>query len=413
MANNITQGLFQGASLGDIRNLMGQERDARVRQSMMNVSQAGGGFQAAMAAKARQQGNEALSMGFRGLGNKMGAEFAEDPRLTKARKMEADKKFILEEIGKFTSDGSGISQEEMRTGYALLMQRGYPNEARQFLKDAQNEREMDIASAKVTASGKTTKAKEASTNLAREKFEWKKKNPGGDVFESGTFKDKNGTYQVLTYTSPDGKSVENIVPLLGSPEHNRETGGEPIPTDSKGMTSKGRTGEIDAAKWNEERSVMVSEGFKAMESLRGANRALELAKGLKTGGLTTQIKQGFLDFFGKTPADVGEFNALTSKWLTEQLALFGRNPTNEERKYLEAALAGLRQSKDVNVRLLENAVNTLKRISDRTGQMISDPSIGATRAGYEKFRNKGWEEYKEQLENGKKVITLPNGIVIK
>ena len=53
-------GLFGGDSPGDIRSLMEQENQARVRQAFLDQTKAGGGPLAANAARYREQGLQGL-----------------------------------------------------------------------------------------------------------------------------------------------------------------------------------------------------------------------------------------------------------------------------------------------------------------------------------------------------------------
>ena len=136
-------GLFGGDTVGDVRSIMEGERQARIRQA--GVDAKAGGFLPSLVARARQRGIESLRGGIRSGFDLAGAGdmITEDPRLAKARKRETDKNEIIAELNKFVADDGIISPQEMQQGYALLMQRGYPEEARKFLEDAKKMADMD------------------------------------------------------------------------------------------------------------------------------------------------------------------------------------------------------------------------------------------------------------------------------
>ena len=127
-------GLFTGPSAADVRMAMGLESDARIRQAGEDAK--AGGFIPSYIARARQKGVEALQP-LMGAGiEAFGGEVPQDPRLAKALKRDKDKKFIIDELGKLAGEDKQWNEAEMMEGYKLLMERGYPEEARKFLADA-------------------------------------------------------------------------------------------------------------------------------------------------------------------------------------------------------------------------------------------------------------------------------------
>ena len=133
-------GLFGGPTQGDVIDLMGREKQARIQQAMQ--AHAGGGYLPSLAAKARQEGIEALKQGFGGIAGSMGMPVREDPRLGKARKRETDRREITALLSGFSGaeseGGEQITEQEMRRGFSELMSRGYTQEAQQFLSMAQS-----------------------------------------------------------------------------------------------------------------------------------------------------------------------------------------------------------------------------------------------------------------------------------
>jgi len=140
-------GLFGGASPGDIRSLMEQENQARVRQAFLDQTKAGGGPLAANAARYREQGLQGLDRMLGAGAGMMGMEIPQDPRMVKARKIEKDKIEILGVLDGYAKSDGRIDENEMMAGYSLLMSRGYPNEARKFLDDAKKLADIDRSKA--------------------------------------------------------------------------------------------------------------------------------------------------------------------------------------------------------------------------------------------------------------------------
>lgn len=136
-------GLFGGASPGDIRSLMEQENQARVRQAFLDQTKAGGGPLAANAARYREQGLQGLDRMLGAGAGMMGMEMPQDPRMVKANKREADKTEILRVLDGYAKSDGRIDENEMMAGYSLLMSKGYPDQARKFLDDAKKLADID------------------------------------------------------------------------------------------------------------------------------------------------------------------------------------------------------------------------------------------------------------------------------
>lgn len=124
---------------------MEAERAKRIRD-------AGAGMDPIVASMARAQAGMRESVGDltrTGMGL-FGKPAAEDPRLTMAKKVDADRAEILKEIRDYASDGT-INENEMREGFALLAKKGYMKEAKEFLAMAQSMKKEKLEVAKVNA----------------------------------------------------------------------------------------------------------------------------------------------------------------------------------------------------------------------------------------------------------------------
>jgi hypothetical protein len=152
MASKQFAGLFGGASPGDIRSLMEQENQGRVRQAFLDQTKAGGGPLAANAARYREQGLQGLDRMLGAGAGLMDMKVPQDPRMVKANKREADKKIIMAKLGEFNNDGT-ITLAEYKEGEALLTSMGYPQEAQKWMENAEKSFNMNLAERKVNYIG--------------------------------------------------------------------------------------------------------------------------------------------------------------------------------------------------------------------------------------------------------------------
>ena len=161
-------GLFGGSSELDVLDLMRREEEAKSVQARAFPTST-----ASIAAAAQKDRENALKKMFGGVAGGLGLDVAVDPRLAKARKRETDKREIMGILQQYASDG--FSEEEMREGYALLMRKGYPEEARKFLSDAKMMVDMErlrasteLDKAKAATEGKGGKGKVQSSKVISE-----------------------------------------------------------------------------------------------------------------------------------------------------------------------------------------------------------------------------------------------------
>ena len=165
MADIRPTGLFDAPTQDDVLDLMNRQKQARIQQAMQ--AHAGGGYLASLAAKAQQQGIEALKQGLGGAAGAMGMPVREDPRLAKARKREKDRGEINQILAGYASEGSEggsqITEKEIRKGFSELMSRGYQEDAQKFLTMAQSfagERRLEVETGVKVSSQKLAEKKE-------------------------------------------------------------------------------------------------------------------------------------------------------------------------------------------------------------------------------------------------------------
>lgn len=134
----VTDGLFSGASIGEVRQLLNKERDDRIRQAQLDNFAMTQNPYAAMIAKSNQQLAEAVTGGARALGQATGldtgmfAGLGQDARLTKAIERDALRTEVMD-----MAKTADLSNPEDVTKIAnLLMQRGQPELASKFMAEA-------------------------------------------------------------------------------------------------------------------------------------------------------------------------------------------------------------------------------------------------------------------------------------
>ena len=142
----MANGLFSSSNnAAQVMMQMEAEKAKRIRD-------AGAGMDPIVASMARAQAGMRESIGSltrTGMGL-FGMEVSEDPRMTMAKKVDADRTEILAKIKDYASDGT-INENEMRKGFALLAEKGYMKEAKEFLTMAQSMRKENIEGMKVNA----------------------------------------------------------------------------------------------------------------------------------------------------------------------------------------------------------------------------------------------------------------------
>ena len=414
-------GLFTGPSAADVRMAMGLESDARIRQAGEDAK--AGGFIPSYIARARQKGVEALQP-LMGAGIQFfGGEVPQDPRLAKALKRDKDKKFIIDELGKLAGEDKQWNEDEMMRGYKLLMERGYPEEARKFLADAKMMADIEYiknvkGQSKLTGQGGGLK----SSQLL-------------DVFIDTT---TNKRYRAVLYNYKDGTNKRFILDDLGREIDPKNISEKIMSADRKGMTSIGRVDEElrkeenkltvqEKEEWNKEKFTEISKAPGYGRNMEQADRLLGLLETIKSTGELQDNILTLKEFFGVAPASMTEFDSKTREYVTTQLQMMGRNPTDFDLKFLLRVNPGMLKSKAGNIRLL----TLLKEHNRRKYEMARELNSGdfTRKRWYSKIlvpsekRLSQWHKKQKELfgkaaipnpdtakgNKGYKVIPNPNG----
>ena len=353
MARTALSGLFGGSSELDVLGLMRREEEAASKQARAFPTST-----ASIAAAAQQEGKNALKKMFGGVAGGLGLDVAVDPKLAKARKRETDKREIMGILQEYATDG--FSEEEMNQGYALLMRKGYPEEARKFLADAK----MMVDMERLRASTELDKAKAATEG----------KEGKGKVQSSKVISEAKDPATGIKYTQSEilykSGMTEVIVRDQYGNQYNLEEYKELV--KNKKLESVGPRGLTKEEREDEDRvkeagKLFVKEKSDARQNLRKneelvkkARQAIAILPKIKTGGLATKF-MGITNYFGLTDENVGQFNNITAKMLLKSLGQLGANPTEGERQFIQTAEAGMLQGREVNDRILKELVKILQR----------------------------------------------------
>ena len=364
------KGLFGGPTPQDIRQLMNQENELRIRQAGQDSR--AGGYQAQLMSQATERGRQALGNIFGGAMGAFGMKMPQDPSLARAVKRDKDRTEINSMLQKFTEDDGKISEAELETGFSELMSRGYQEEAFKFLQMAQGmagldlkKREMSVKERKVTIDEKllpaalqTAKAKHLNSLKASKDYDvgtpvYQKR--GEDIIMITPITDKT--------TAVTSKNEINLgsYALLGK---SKMTTGQRVGEESQ-IASVKQAGKD----WASLRGKTIETGILSSRIKGKMTQALQLLKtiqknkesGLSTGGFTANIKKPITDFLGKTAGNIGLFNKLTSDILLKELKKLGTRPTDADLKYIQDKLANLGQSTEVNVAIIEDIIREMDK----------------------------------------------------
>ena len=393
MAQNQMQGLFTGPGVNDVYARQRQERDQKVRQAMADSAGAGGNFYANLQAKANEQMSQAFQGGVRGLLQGTDLAPAEDPRLAAARKRETDKTEIMAMLSGYSEDDV-ITPDEMRTGYSELMRRGYPNEARQFLKDAQSEELLGVK--KNTALAELQKAASGGVELKFEGPVMKAKD--NTLWQAATT--EGGKPVFMKLSGPEGAEYDPkgavIVDTKGQTIIERVKEKKEIEANKttqiglrelyKNELAKGkdkakafldrRTNELqsklgisaDMAKKRAGAELItereyIKGGIAATEALPKAEELLAIvSSGDYTGGKATAAFKSFKRLFNIEGTDDAAFRTGTQMMLLKLLKpLMGAKATDQDLIELKDALANPMQSTEANKVILERFIKQIKK----------------------------------------------------
>ena len=407
---NPYQGLFSGQgvnSLGGVQQTMMREKNQRIAAAMAQNSAAGGNYYSNLIAKSNAQLGEAakgMMQGLAGgsLGN-IGAKVVphpiikgteegflrqalpQDPRLSQAMKRDTDRREILAELGKFTAEGSDggsmMTEGEIRKGHAMLLQRGYVDEAAKFLAQAQAEATLDINRTK--AANKRHANSLAATNSLKnvQRIGDGYKDSKGNRFDQFLKINKDGTQETVYIpwgANQKVRPVGELEPIGSTGQTPTERTGEAGETEAAKQTQVtiGSLDRVEGEKWVSTRQSIIEAGDIAFKIKGQLGKAIGLAKTIKTSGLSQAVKENVTDFFGSTPGSVGRFNFIVSQVVLEELKKLGTRPTDADLKFIESRMAGLKQSQEVNVEILEEISERLDKVVATGDSLQNNPKWG-------------------------------------
>ena len=375
MASKQFAGLFGGASPGDIRSLMEQENQGRVRQAFLDQTKAGGGPLAANAARYREQGLQGLDRMLGAGAGLMDMKVPQDPRMVKANKREADKTEILGILNGYLTDDDVIDEQEMQQGWSLLMSKGYQKEAKEFRAMAEG-----MLKNKYALKGKTTKSIGS----------------GDTVYLSAEEAKAHGLPEKATYAKfipviEGNKVVTKIKAMPGKPtamsdrdDPDKKSGslatqtGKEIPKrgtlkykeNLKRVTAELQQG-LDIGKnkanmyadWaiTSQKETLKASNV-AQRSIRKVEDMLTYIRELKAAGTTQGAITAALNkvgrAFGIEAKDKGRFRTKARLLLIQDLRkLMGARPTDLDLKKMEEAYPGEEQPVETNEAILEEILS--------------------------------------------------------
>tara|TARA_R100000234_G_scaffold109674_1_gene81633 strand:+ start:7502 stop:8830 length:1329 start_codon:yes stop_codon:yes gene_type:complete len=408
MATNPIKTLF-GDTEDDLLRQMRMEDQERVNQARLLDKQSGGNYYSGLIADAAQQQanvfSNLLPKGVRAVGGLLGQEDAagrlaagmEDPRLGKARQRKADLDMLSKRYETLGTDADGFTDKDAKVIVDDLISLGYLDEAKKMAEIWQGRR---LADAKKAAAGGSGKFGLKSTT----------------VLESFIDKNSKRRMRVLVDKFKDGSSKTYILDDAGREIDPDTVSGLTISVDKKGMTSEGRVGEAgkkvkykadyeltirELEAWNKEKFEEIGKAPTYAYNMNQADTLLGLLEKIPTtGGLAAYAKE-LTDFFGVTPANIEEFDAKTREYVTTQLQMMGRNPTDFDLKFLLKVNPGMLKSRSGNLRIL----TLLKAHNERKYELARDLGSGdySRDRWYNKIlipaedRLKKWRKKREEL----------------
>ena len=366
-------GLFTGPSAADVRMAMGLESDARIRQA--GVDAKAGGFIPSYIARARQKGVEALQP-LMGAGiQAFGGEVPQDPRLAKALKRDKDKKEIMAILeGYHKSDGI-IDEDEIEKGWSLLMSRGYQDEAKEFRLRAEG-----ILKNKNALKGQTTKAIGSGLPIYLTAEEAKR--AGLPEKATYAFQDRimgrDGQLKTVytpTIGTPTSISKRNDPDTLKKAEA-QQTGREIPKRETIKYEEKLKRKTLEIKKnFNIEEARAINFAKKDLNTSEEFMRAGAMAKSEKETAiqllkLSKEVQSGRINAaitylkntFNIDAKDDAEFRTGVQMLLVQNLKkIMGARPTDKDLEELAKAMAGMSQTNEANIAILQRFVNQMDK----------------------------------------------------
>lgn len=206
-----------------------------------------------------------------------------------------------------------------------------------------------------------------------------------------------------TTSGPEAGTVEVI--LAGTPGGPEKPVGKTTPVggqfDQTADEAAQTAGEKELEKkWGQTKAAAAVVLPEALSGRQQAQTALDLARSIDTGGFTEVLKQSATNFFGITPTDRGQFEALTQNMMITMLsnAIKG-NPTGREMDEIKKLMPAISKSKGLNIKLLEQAADELDKLVTRSEYLLTED---VTREGYSRFVSSQYPTKKEIDEKERK-----------
>jgi hypothetical protein len=180
------------------------------------------------------------------------------------------------------------------------------------------------------------------------------------------------TFAPIDIVSEEGDVVSVIPTVVDGKVVNLPVGARPKATPEQAADiAVGKTEKVEGIKTGEQRkrtrqeqqdvreNEFITSSFTAAQELPDLRRSIELLNTVETGGFE-QAKLAAQDFFGVTPADIGELRGLLGQNILAGLSAFTGAISEGERQFLQEISANIGQGKEVNRRQLMR----LKRIQE-------------------------------------------------
>lgn len=217
-------------------------------------------------------------------------------------------------------------------------------------------------------------------------------------------KDSKGNFFVV-YPSAAGGSdntitnkiipeVEGTVPQGKLFDIDQETGltyNEQVGLDAKSAGAS-KLAEKRAETFAETEADVIKAGTTALGTIDTLEDVEEYINSpeFSSGGAASLIS-GAKEFFGIEKAEVGQFKRETARILTEALQAFTGAISEGERNYLEANLAGMKRSTEINRALIADTLKVLRKAQERANAM----SNGVDENG-DPWTSRSWYKYLEK-----------------
>ena len=345
-----------GATIG---GLPGQAKDQRKQQEFNQLMQQG---QQAMASKdPAALANVAQQLGAAG--------YQKEAQQMMQASREASEKATRVSAGRDLLSGVPL---QMRQGAGALADQGLIEQALEARGLAQT-RQVELgqqALAKVAgASGakisepknrerffRLAKAYQVPPEKAFEIYNQFATTAGGDKTTKGevVIRDSQGNlFTRATQYNKQGQANEVLLPFPNSPE--KPVGALTIVSGTTGGGFFDRSGEAGRTTVEQEFNKARVEAVVQLPSLRRSAKNIRESIDLldsgdvTTGGFVRRMSRGLVDFLGKTPKDIGEFEARLGDIVLAKLENFPGSISNQERQYLVEQIGNYQASGESNL----------------------------------------------------------------